>query len=198
MKKNLKVLDVVAEKEEQVFIYNFFDLNPCGDIISIPEKTKVEDVYDAVISVNFDNVIILNDKAIVQGVIHKNIIFKLDNGELYHDSVDIVFAEESKLPGLKPTTTVGKFNRAVMTNNIIEIGPDNQGTTAGFDVQIYLTQLTSEEILLDCNKKLDQKIVLDYILKISKFEQVNMEFPEPNTIYEFKNLKSCNKTRIYR
>jgi len=182
-KRTLKLLDVVAEEEVQYFRENH---------VTIGEE--VIELLDPIVSVTFDRVILLQDKALVQGTINKNIIYKDGTGDVeYFEEAPIEFGIDVNLPGLTPGFTIGKFNRAVISNNAIDIGPDNQGTNGGIDVQIYLTRLFTFQRIVDVNTgAVDQKIVLDFIIKVSKYTQEDVEFPAPQPVFECRNVKSCN------
>ncbi len=182
-KKTLKLLDVVAEEEAQFFKENPVDI---GDV--------VVELLDPIVSVTFDRVILLQDKAIVQGTINKNVIYKDANNDIvFFEEAPIEFGIDVNLPGLTPGFTQGKFNRAVITNNVINIGPDNQGTNGGIDIQIYLTRLFTFQRIIDATSgTIDQKIVLDFIIKVSKYIQQDIEFPAPQAVFECRNVKPCN------
>lgn len=153
-------------------------------------QITIIEVLRPTITANFDRVVLFKDKAIVQGSISKNVILKFNDGSMSQTTITTNFSKAVELPGLTTTVTIGKFNRAAITNNVIEIGNDNTGSTAGIDVQIYVKNLTSQEILLD-SFTLDEKIVLDFIIKISKFKQQDIEIPAPAKTFEFKNAVDC-------
>jgi hypothetical protein len=181
-KKRLKLLDVIADKQVQVFKVNTNE----------PLGTTAEALLDPVLSVTFDRVVLFDDKVVVQGIINKNIIIKeLNSGKILHLSVPVEFSKAVDLPGLNTTVTIGRGNRAVIVNNVVEIGPDNDGSNAGFDVQIYVERLVSKEILINNNTAVDEKIILDFILKISKFKQIDLKIPAPARIFEFTNVIDC-------
>jgi len=182
-KRTLKLLDVVAEEEAQLFKENPVDIGE-----------EIVELLDPIVSVTFDRVILLQDKAIVQGTINKNVIYKDDNDDIvYFEEDPIEFGVDVKLPGLTPSFTHGKFNRAVITNNVINIGSDNQGTNGGIDIQIYLTRLFTFQRIIDATSgTIDQKIVLDFIIKVSKYIQQDIEFPAPQAVFECRNVKPCN------
>lgn len=175
------MLDVVAEKQDQVFKVE-------KHVLPVPAK-KIVDVAKTVI---FDRVVIFRDAAIVQGKFHKRIQF-VDECNFKRDfQTDIPFSKKVELPGLTPTVTVGKANRAVITNNIVEIGPDNVGTIAGIDVQLYVKQIQNVEELKKPlpSRKVIEKIDLDFLIKISKAEQVKMNVEIPQ-VFECRNVKPC-------
>jgi len=181
-KKRLKLLDVIADKQVQVFKVN----------TNQSLGTTAEALLDPVLSVTFDRVVLFDDKVVVQGIINKNIIIKeLNSGKILHLSVPVEFSKAVDLPGLNTTVTIGRGNRAVIVNNVVEIGPDNDGSNAGFDVQIYVERLVSKEILINNNTAVDEKIILDFILKISKFKQIDLKIPAPARIFEFTNVIDC-------
>ena len=185
--RTLKLLDVITEKEVQHFIEN---------PVTIDDDAL--ELLDPIVSVNFERVIILQGKALVQGTINKNIIYKdatADDVEHFEEG-PINFGIDIDLPGLTPTFTTGKFNRAVLNNNVITL-ENNQGTNGGFDVQIYLTNLFTFQRIIETRTSLqetdiDQKIVLDFIIKVSKYIQQDIEFPAPQAVFECRNVKPCN------
>ncbi|MFW5971986.1 MAG: DUF3794 domain-containing protein [Bacillota bacterium] len=190
-KKTLKLLDVVAEKNVQYFTERLVTIN----------NENISELLDPVTSVTFDQVVILKDKAIVQGTINKNIIYKDGGSDVeYFEEDPISFAIDVELPGLTPGIKIGKFNRLVIANNEIEIGSDNQGTNGGIDVQIYLTGLQVFQQIINnvTNTDISQKIVLDLIIKISKYTQQEIEFPAPQPVFECKNIRICNSERKSR
>lgn len=178
-KRTIKLLDVVAENEEQYFTENLVTINEA-----------VVQLLDPIASATFDRVILLRDKAIVQGIINKNIIYKNANNDIvYFEETPISFGLDVKLPGLTPSVTKGVFNRVITNNNLITIGPDNQGTNGGIDVQIFITQLfTSERLINAAIGSIDQKIVLDFIIKVSKYIQQDLYIPAPNPVFEKRNI----------
>ena len=182
-KRTLKLLDVVAEEEAQYFRENPVDIGE-----------EIVELLDPIVSVTFDRVILLQDKALVQGTINKNVIYKDCGDDIeYFEEDPIQFGIDVKLSGLTPGFTHGKFNRAVITNNVINIGPDNQGTNGGIDIQIYLTRLFTFQRIIDATSgTIDQKIVLDFIIKVSKYIQQDIEFPAPQAVFECRNVKPCN------
>ncbi len=200
-KKDFKLLQVVAEKEAQFFTTNTTTVSP-----------PAVELLDPVVSVTFDRAVLLQNKAIVQGAINKNIIYKGPGGQVLHQPESISFSKEVELPGLNPHFTIGKFNRLTLNNDVVEIGPDNHGNQGGIDVQIFVTRLVVKEFLLDNNNNnkkgnssyvnletappsngstIEQKIVLDFIVKVSKFTQVDMEVPAPSPVFECRNVVKC-------
>lgn len=175
-KKTFKMFNVEAEEQVQVFLERTEMLN-----------YNAVELLDPVLSVTFDRVILLKDKAIVQGNIYKNIIYKDENFFVRHEIVTIPVTATVEIPGFNPTVTVGRANRAVVTNNVVDIGPDNQGDTNGFDIQIFVKQLTAFQRLINANE-VEEKIILDFILKISKFDQIDLEIPAPPRVFEFRNV----------
>lgn len=184
-KKTVKLLDVAAENEVQHFIENPLTI----------DDTVIE-LLDPIVSVTFNRVVLLQDKAIVQGEILKNLIYKDDNNDIvYFEEGPILFGIDVNLPGLTPGFTIGKFNRLIRTNNFIDIGPDNQGTNGGIDIQIYLTNFfTFQQIIEVVNgtTNIDQKIVIEFIIKVSKYTQQELDLPESQAIFECRNVQICN------
>lgn len=184
-KTNLKLLEVAAEGTVQFFATRNIVLN-----------APALELLNPVLSVTFDRAIILKDKVIVQGTITKNLIFKVATGAVLHQTELIPVSQEINLPGVNPNFVIGKFNRLVLNNNVVNIGPDNQGTQDGIDVQIFVTRLQSFEFLIT-DTTVDQKIILDFIIKVSKFVQKDVLLPGPPPIFECRNVIQCsNKISI--
>lgn len=194
-KKQFKLLDVVAEAEVQHFIEN---LVPIEILPNLQQIAGIVELLDPVVSVTFDRVILLQNKALVQGTVAKNIIYKnTENDVVYLEEDPILFGIDVDLPGLTPVFTTGKFNRAVLTSNVVEIGPDNQGTNGGINVQIYPTNIFTFQRLATIAFNgsatiIDQKIVLEFIIKVSKYIQQELEIPEPQPVFECRSIKICS------
>jgi hypothetical protein len=180
-KKTIKLLEVSAEKAAQYFTAQLVNLNN-------PALALLEPL----LSVSFDRVILFRDKAVVQGNIHKNIIYKDTEGFVRHQPENIPFSKEIDIPGFSPIVTLGKGNRVMLSNNVVNINLNNgvstnQGYQNGIDVQIFVSNLLAEQILLS-PQLIDQKIILDFIVKISKVTQEDMEFAKPSPVFEFRNI----------
>lgn len=197
-KRQLKLLDVVAEAQVQHFIENTAIIENIAP--AVQQVGTVVELLDPVVSVTFERAVLLKDKVLIQGFVSKNIIYKNnENDVVYFDEGPIFFGIDVDLPGLTPGFTTGRFNRSVLTSNVIEIGPDNQGTNGGINVQIYPTSVFTFQRLISVNTGIpgvDQKIVLDFIIKVSKYIQQDVEFPAPQPVFECRNVKSCNDFRI--
>lgn len=193
-KKQFKLLDVVAEAEVQHFIENLVPIEIIGP--AEQQIIGVAELLEPVVSISFDRVVLLQDKALIQGTVSKNIIYKnTDNDVVYFDEDPIPFGIDVDLPGLTPGFTTGRFNRAVITSNVIDIGPDNQGTNGGINIQIYPTKIFTFQRLTTSNTSVpvvDQKIIIEFIIKVSKYIQQDLEVPAPQPVFECRNIKMCS------
>lgn len=182
IRKTLKLLELTAEKPVQVF-----ETNEVNNI-----SPAVVELLDPVLSVQFDRVVLFQNKAIIQGTIFKNLIYKAVGGQLQYLNEEITFTKEVELPGASPNFTTGKFNRMVInTNNVIEIGADNHGVQNGIDIQLYVTQLTAAQFIINTTT-VEEKIVLDFIIKVSKYTQQDVSLLAPGPVFECRNIINCN------
>lgn len=178
--RTFKMLDVAAEKQVQVV----------EEAITPVPMPGVQELLDPIVTVVFERVILLNNKVIVQGEFNVNKIYKAIGGEVRHLSETIPFSKPVDLPGFSPTVTIGPGHRVIARNTVLNIVSGNQATANGIDVQLYIKTLTPVQILLD-PMEIEQKIVMDFLVKISKFDQVTMELPAPARVFEFRNVVDC-------
>ncbi|AZO95571.1 DUF3794 domain-containing protein [Halocella sp. SP3-1] len=180
IRKTLKLLELTAEEPVHVFETTVTEVSPA-----------VVELLDPVLSVEFDRVVLFQNRAIVQGTIFKNLIYKAVGGQLQYVNEEIPFSKEVELPGVSPNFTTGRFNKMILTNNVIEIGPGNRGAQTGIDIQLYVTQLTAAQIILDTTT-VEQKIILDFIIKVSEYTQQDVDLPAPGPVFECRNIIKCN------
>lgn len=175
-----KLLRVAAEGTGQFVTVNTVTLD-----------SAAMELLDPILSVVIDTAVLARDKAILQGTITKNILYKATTGAVLHQSETIPFFKEVVLPGLNPNVTIGRANRLVPNNNIIQIGPDNRGTNAGIDVQIFITRLEAFQILVN-STTVDEKIILDCFVKVSKFVQQELVLPTTPRVFECRSNVTIN------
>ena len=167
-KRRFKLPKVVAEDQAQVFLVEMQTL-----------PVVAQKIVDVAKNIIFDQVILFRNFVIVQGMVMKRIQFVDENGFKRDFQVSVPFDRKVDLPGLNPTVTIGRANRAVISNNTIPIGPDGIGSSDGFDVQLFLKQFNNVDELIPPLPSLNvrEKIEFQFLIKISKFEQVDLSLP---------------------
>ena len=162
------MLNVAAEDQAQVFLTEMQTLPVAAQ--------KIVDVSKSIV---FDRVILFRDFAIVQGMVMKAIQFVDTDGFKRDFHVNVPFNRKVELPGLNPTVTIGRANRAVISDNTILIGPSGFGTNDGFTVQIFLKQFNNVDELIPPLPSVNvlEKIEFGFLIKISRFEQVDISLP---------------------
>lgn len=167
-KRRFQVLNVAAEDQAQVFL---------TEMQTLPELAqKIVDVSKSIV---FDRAILFRNFAIVQGMVMKRIQY-VDIDDFKRDfQVTVPFNRKVELPGLNPTVTIGRANRAIVSDNTILIGPNGFGTNDGFTVQLFLKQFNNVDELIPPLPSVNilEKIEFQFLIKISKFEQVDLSLP---------------------
>lgn len=130
---------VIGENENQTMIENTVDL----DIPAIKVTDIVAELQDITTEV-------IENKVIIQGVIHKQIFFIGEDNVEYHQNENIAFSHFVDLPGAEP----------------------------GMDVQVHPEIEHVKEELVEEGATLSQEIVISFFVKVTEAVQLNVNTGE--------------------
>lgn len=135
----LKLESVIGENTNQILVEN---------VISLPIPTiKIREIIASIRDITTE---VINDKVIIQGVLHKQIFFIGEDNLEHHQPEDIPFS-----------TFV-----------------DIIGTTPGMNVRVDGRIETILFELIDCNT-LRQKVVIEFFVKVTETQQLSVQLVSP-------------------
>ncbi|AZO95570.1 DUF3794 domain-containing protein [Halocella sp. SP3-1] len=182
--KKINTLELLAEKEVSISkTNNLSNITP-----------PITELLEPIVSVNFARAVFFKNKIVIQGEINKNMIYKADNNIINYEEEGIEFSKEINLPGLSPYYYTGKFNRLIKSNPVIEIN-NLSGFSNGIDIQLYLNNLSVKQFLVN-NTTVEQKIIVDFIIKVSRLTQNKIKLPKPAPVFTCHQKIPCNNKVI--
>lgn len=163
--KTINASVVVGEEFVEVFVEHTETIEP-----------PAEELLPPVVSVTFDRVIPLRNKILVQGTIHKNILYKAQGGLVRHTAVTIPFSKEVTIPGFNPGTLInGRF------------------FNCGNDFKFCLDQIFVDQTLVD-RRTVHESIVIRFVVKITKEERIQVSAKPVQTFHCSSELP-CHMSR---
>lgn len=152
--KTINANVVVATPNVQVFFEHTETIEP-----------PALELLPPVVSVTFDRVVPLRGKIIIQGTVHKNILYKAEGGLVRHTAVTIPFAKEVEIPGFNPGSLInGRF------------------FNTGNDFRFFIDQIFVDQTLLDPRTVLE-KIVIRFVVKVIKEEKIQISAKPAQTFH---------------
>lgn len=134
-----------------------------------------DELLEPVLSVTFDRQIFLPGKVIIQGTIRKNIIYKeRSTRNVAHFPTTIPFMVAKEVPGLLGGIVVGQ-----------RFIPD-----VGIEGEKFVTNLQAFQFLAD-SRTVEQKVVLDFILKVSELKQLDVCTVRPAPVFDCRAEVPC-------
>lgn len=164
-RKTIKAEEVIHEQPVQVVEEHTVNLPAPG----------AQELLEPVLTVTFDRQIFLPGKAIIQGTIRKNIIYKeLNTGLVKHFPTTIPFLVAKEVPGLLGGIVIGQ-----------RFIPD-----VGIEGEKFVTNLRAFQFLVSPTK-VEQKVVLDFILKVSQLSQLDVCTVRPAPVFDCRAELPC-------
>jgi len=146
---------VIGENENQTMIESEIDL----DIPAIKITDIVAKIQDLEIEV-------IDNKVIIQGVLHKQIFFIGEDNVEYHQAEDVAFSHFVDLPGAQP----------------------------GMDVQVHPNIEHIKDELINQGTTLAQEVVVSFFVKVT--QQVQLNIAAGNKVVRLKDVLGENTKQI--
>lgn len=166
--KRIKALKVIGEPLVQVE-------NLQGQVFLDEEAHSILEIRLHPADIHFN---VFRHKVIVQGTLLANIIYKAVNGSVLHQGLELPFHEEVGVPGL--VAGVGLGHKTI----IPAVDP------FAVDIQIYVTELTSDFVFNELENEVFFKVLFKFILKVCRIEQMGVFVNGAQGIFSFRGDRS--------
>ncbi|MHB9146333.1 MAG: DUF3794 domain-containing protein [Symbiobacteriia bacterium] len=181
----VRTFRVVGEKTAQVMV---------EDTARLPVRAvKVQDVDCSVRDVTFE---VLNDKVVVNGIVHKQVFFVGTDDILRHFPEDIPFSCVVDVPGAKPGMDVHTMSRCEHISwRLTNDGPvaaDLAETSLGSGFDDVLVCQTPNDDHHRGFRFLRQRVVVDVFVKLSEESQLNIFASPVTTASQVAAIQAAN------
>lgn len=164
-KRTIKAEEVIHEQPVQVVVENSVTL-------PVPGATEL---LEPEFTVTFDRESFFPGKVTIQGTIVKNVIYKeLGTGLIRYVSTTIPFVVSKEVPGLLGGIVVGQ-----------RFIPD-----VGIQAEEFVTNVQAVEFLVSPIEA-QEKVVLDFILKVSQLKQLDVCTVRPAPVFDCRAGQPC-------